>query len=821
MTIASKTGRIHNIADLHTLFIYTMFREISMATKQDEINALEKTIQKANHNYYIKDKPDIPDAEYDRLFRELQALESEYPELASADSPTQKVGAPTSGKLAKITYEMPMMSLSNAFTNDDDDDKYAEVSKFIERAESETDGGRTEYSAEPKLDGLAVSLRYEKGVLVQGGTRGTGSVGENVTANVKTVGNIPLKLKGDDVPELLEVRGEMVMTKKDFQDYNKKALEEGRKTLANPRNAAAGSLRQLNPNVTAKRKLTFFSYSIGVTKGWDMPKTHTETLDKLKQWGLPVSPLVKRVVGAKNLTKYYEKIGKIRDTIPYDIDGVVYKVNDYDKQQQLGNVSRAPRWALAHKFAAEEQMTVVEHIGVQVGRTGAVTPRATMTPVQVGGVTVTHATLHNKGQVERLDVREGDTVIVRRAGDVIPEITSVVKSKRPTNTKKWSMPKKCPDCGSDVASEAGAAVHRCTGGLKCPAQKKEAVIHFASKEAMDIDGLGEKTIASLIDKGVITAPQDLYKLTVDDLLATKYGGDSQESRNSATPTKWAENIVQSIEKSKQAELKPFIYSLGITHGGRSVSALLAETFGTLQNIMDAPAELFEVLPDMGEKTAHSLSTFFSQKANREVISELLSSGITITNERNPSYKTKDLFTTKNILKAICKAEPVKDKVIDKVSLVMPSANDFLDGDESSVKADGPMGDDVDGAKKLLNAIRKNKRQMNVFKFASDIVSQSENEPEAEGGLALSGKKIVVTGTLEGMTRKDIKKYIEDAGGTVSGSVTKKTDYVVCGENAGSKAKKAHDLGVSIISQDDLKAMTESTSEPKKRKRLSP
>ena len=590
--------------------------------------ALRSAIDDANHRYYVLDDPSIPDAEYDRLMRELEALEAAHPELATPDSPTRRVGARARGGFAQVEHALPMLSLSNAFTDEEAAAFVRRIAQTLGRDES-----KLVFSAEPKLDGLAISLRYEDGLFVQGATRGDGAVGEDVTANLRTVKAIPLKLRGDDWPGVLEVRGEVYMPKAAFEAFNERARERGERTLANPRNGAAGSLRQLDPAITASRPLAFYAYAIGEVRGGKLPPSHLETLQRLREWGMPVSPQVERAEGLDGLLDYYRRMGAQRDALPYDIDGVVYKLDRYDQQNEMGFVSRAPRWALAHKYPAQEKDTVVESIEINIGRTGAATPFAVMRPVQVGGVTVTKATLHNMDQVARLDVRAGDTVIVRRAGDVIPEVVRVNLERRPPGAKPWRMPKHCPVCGSAIVREEGEVVARCTGGLVCAAQRTQAIAHFASRRAMDIDGLGERYIEDLIAFDYLHSPADLYKLTVDDLLAMKRRGEARDGvipetvKAGKIATKWAENLIEAIEASKATTLERFLYALGIPEVGEATAKTLARHFGSLDALMHASeAELTEV-NDVGPIMAAHIAAFFAESRNRSVIAALRKAGV--------------------------------------------------------------------------------------------------------------------------------------------------------------------------------------------------
>ena len=595
---------------------------------------LRRRLEDANHRYHVLDDPDITDAEYDRLLRELEALEAEHPEFADADSPTRRVGATPSGTFSEVVHAVPMLSLANAFSDQ-------EVADFVARIGRETGDAEPAFSAEPKLDGLAISLRYEHGAFVRGATRGDGATGEDVTANLRTIKAIPLKLRGK-APDVLEVRGEVYMPRAGFEAYNEKArASEGRiKPLANPRNGAAGSLRQLDPRITAQRPLAFYAYALGeVAPASVLPATHTATLAWLRTLGFPVSALVESVRGVDGLLDYYRRIGARRDALSFDIDGVVYKLDRHDQQRAMGFVSRAPRWAIAHKFPAQEQVTTVESIEVNVGRTGAVTPWVLMKPVHVGGVTVTRATLHNADQVARLDVRIGDSVIVRRAGDVIPEVVSVVLDKRPLDAKgrplhpAYTLPETCPDCGSAIEREEGEVVARCTGGLFCPAQRVQSLFHFASRRAMDIEGLGERLIMALVEFGGVRTVADLYALTVEDFVSIKQRADEaagivpETVKAGKIATKWAENLVSAIDASRDTTLERLLFALGIRDVGESTAKTLARHFGALQPIIDADEPALTEVPDVGPVVAARIAHFFAQPHNREVIAALRSAGV--------------------------------------------------------------------------------------------------------------------------------------------------------------------------------------------------
>ena len=597
---------------------------------------LRRRLEEANYRYYVLDDPDIPDAEYDALLRELQALEQAHPELATPESPTRTVGiAPQSG-FAEVRHALPMLSLANGYEHEDGHDdasRFPEAADFVRRAQAELGRSALAFSAEPKFDGLAINLRYERGALVQAATRGDGSFGEDVTANVRTIRAIPLHLRGTP-PEVLEVRGEVVMPKAGLEAFNRRALAHGEKPLANPRNGAAGSLRQLDPKVTAQRPLAFFAYGLGeVRPAQAAPPSQSRTLQWLRTLGLPVSPEVAVAHSFAELIAYYRRLGARRAQLPFDIDGVVFKLDAVADQERLGYVARAPRWALAQKFPAEEQETVLEAIDVQIGRTGAVTPVARLRPVQVAGVTVTNATLHNADQVARLDARVGDTVIVRRAGDVIPEVVRVVPDRRPPGTRPWHMPTHCPECGSRIERLDGEVVARCTGGLVCPAQRKQALLHFASRRAMDIVGLGERQIDGLVDFGYVRGIADLYRLTVADLVAMKQRQDEaagsipETVKAGKVATRWAENLIAAIARSRSTTLERLLYALGIREVGESTAKLLARQFGSLQALMDADEASLQQVPDIGPVAAARIAHFFAEPHNRAAIAALRAAGV--------------------------------------------------------------------------------------------------------------------------------------------------------------------------------------------------
>ncbi|HEX7079664.1 MAG TPA: NAD-dependent DNA ligase LigA [Gammaproteobacteria bacterium] len=661
-----------------------------------ELEQLRREIEEHNYRYFVLDAPSIPDAEYDRLMRRLQAIEAEYPSLVTPDSPTQRVGAKPVGQFGQVRHNKPMLSLENAFAE-------SELLAFGKRVSDRlraagVDASTIQFVGEPKLDGTAVSLRYEDGVLALGATRGDGTVGEDVTHNVRTIRGVPLRLRGRNLPAVLEVRGEVFMAKQAFEELNRRAAERGEKVFANPRNAAAGSLRQLDARVTASRRLDVFFYGLGEVQGLELPPTQHEILEMLQGFGLRTCPEWQLLEGIHACLAYYATIAQKRAELPYEIDGVVYKVDKLEWQELLGFVSRAPRWAIAHKFPAQEELTTVRRIEFQVGRTGALTPVARLEPVFVGGVTVSNATLHNIDELHRKDVREGDTVIVRRAGDVIPEIVAVVPERRPSGTRVVELPAHCPVCGSDVVRADGETIARCVGGLHCPAQRREAIKHFASRRAMDIDGLGTKLIEQLVDRGTIQTPADLYDLEPEELMQLERMGE-----------KSAQKLKQALEKSKSTTLARFLYALGIREVGEATASALAASFGSIDAVMEATEEELQNVPDVGPVVAAHVRAFFQEPHNRTVIKKLIDKGIHWPAPQRPT---------------------------------------------------------------------------------------STKSP-------LAGKTVVLTGTLSSMTREEAKDRLTELGAKVASSVSKATDYVVVGENPGSKAKRAEELGVPIVVEQEL------------------
>ncbi|MBB6573666.1 NAD-dependent DNA ligase LigA [Xanthomonas arboricola] len=806
------------------------------------IDALRHRIEDANYRYHVLDEPQMADVDYDRLMRELEALEAAHPELASADSPTQRVGHLAASRFAEVRHALPMLSLGNAFSDE-------EVTEFVRRISERLEVKQPLFSAEPKLDGLAISLRYEDGEFVQGATRGDGATGEDVSANLRTVKAIPLRLRGEGWPQVLEVRGEVYMPRAAFETYNAQMRLQGGKVLANPRNGAAGSLRQLDARITAQRPLSFFAYGVGEVSEGALPQTHSAILAQLRAWGFPVSALVEVVQGSDGLLAYYQRIGEARDGLPFDIDGVVYKLDDLAGQREMGFVSRAPRWAIAHKFPAQEQSTTVEAIEIQIGRTGAATPVARLKPVHVAGVIVTNATLHNADQIARLDVRVGDTVIVRRAGDVIPEVAGVVADQRPPGTQPWQMPTHCPVCGSEIVREEGEAVWRCSGELTCPAQRKEAFRHFVSRRAMDVDGLGEKFIEVLVDSGVVQGVADLYLLNVDQLLQLRmistaesphaflrearehlasgaYGqlentvvgigvdlaGEREaphtwqadllraglpafDWNRKKIATKWAENLIEAIEQSRDTTLERFLFALGIEHVGESTAKALAAWFGDLELIRHLPWPLFKRVPDIGGEVARSLGHFFDQPGNQQAIDDLLQRGVRIGDAHPPSPRLREALSFASVLQDmdIPKVTPVRAQQLAAAVASFDALRSA--GSDALLQAGVP----APVVASLLQWLERpeNAALASAAQQAMETVLSRLPDADALQAGPLDGQTVVITGTLAALTRDAAKQRLEALGAKVAGSVSRKTAFLVAGEEAGSKLDKAQSLGVEI------------------------
>ncbi|MFP5441371.1 MAG: NAD-dependent DNA ligase LigA [Gammaproteobacteria bacterium] len=661
---------------------------------QREAESLRRQLADWSYRYYVLDEPSVPDAEYDRAFHRLKKIEHDHPELVTPDSPTQRVGEKPATGFAEVKHELPMLSLDNVFSDDEARDFDRRVRERLGSDEPVV------YNCEPKLDGIALSVLYEDGLLVRAATRGDGYTGEEITLNVRTIASVPLHLRGSGWPRRLEVRGEVLLPRAGFEAINRRAQEAGEKTFVNPRNAAAGSLRQLDPKITAARPLVLYAYGIGAVEGGRMPARHHDILMQLRDWGFKVNEHVQVASGIDAALAYFHRLEALRPTLPYEIDGIVYKVNELALQEKLGFVSRAPRWATAHKFPAQEELTELLDVEFQVGRTGAITPVARLKPVFVGGVTVSNATLHNMDEVARMDIRVGDTVIVYRAGDVIPKIVGVVADRRPPHARAVQLPARCPVCDSAIVKPEGEAIARCTGGLYCPAQRKEALRHYASRLAMNIDKLGEKIIDQLVDGGFVKTLPDLYALTVPQLAELERMGE-----------KSAQNLVDAIARSKATTLQRFLYALGIREVGEATALALAQHFGRLAPLMDASEERLQRVPDVGPVVAAAIVEFFRQPHNREVIAALQQAG----------------------------------------------------------------------------------------------VHWPEGEPVVQSAatLPLGGRTVVLTGTLSALTREEAKEKLQALGAKVSGSVSKKTSFVVAGEEAGSKLDTARELGIEVWDEERL------------------
>jgi DNA ligase (NAD+) len=785
------------------------------AEAEAQARHLRELLEHHNYRYYVLDDPEIPDSEYDRLFRELQLLEAQYPQLLTPESPTQRVGGQVLDSFAPVRHALPMLSIETESdaspTGAVNFDK--KVRNKLKLNESDPP---VEYAAELKFDGLAINLRYVDGVLVQAATRGDGETGEDVTANVRTIRGIPLKLAAGHVPAVLEVRGEVIMKHADFERYNARQRAQGKPPLINPRNGAAGSIRQLDSKLAAQRPLSFFAYGIGETQGWTLPPTHSAMLDALANLGIPVSEQRTVGPGADALVAFHQDIATKRDRLPFDIDGVVYKVNSLALQDKLGFRNREPVWAVAHKYPAQEEQTTVEAIEVQVGRTGVLTPVARLKPVFVGGVTVSNTTLHNQDEIDRLDVRVGDTVIVRRAGDVIPEVVSVVKGLRPKpEPEKFNILEKfprCPECGAEVSrfkeeenEKIIESAYRCKNRLTCPAQIKASLKHFASRTAMNIDGLGEKLVDQLVDRKLAVNPAQLYKLGQSDLMFLDRMGDISATK-----------LLKQIENSKHTTLARFVLALGIPGIGEKVAKDLAAAFGSLGRLRKAYPEILQYVAGVGQELAKSIDAFFSEPHNASVIDELIGAGIKF----GPNHDVKT---------AMFKPSPALANLIERIVIIkglgkgrIHKVADYFRGDstgffdatlsehEEAIKAKSPKDKLI--ARSVYEFVSKKENRLRFFEverqlrdFGMHWAQESVRKIKDEGG-PLNGKKFVLTGTLVSLKRHEAEELIEAVGGKTSSSVSSKTDYVVAGENAGSKLVEAQKLGVRILSEDEFLEM---------------
>ncbi|MCO7506909.1 MULTISPECIES: NAD-dependent DNA ligase LigA [unclassified Pseudomonas] len=770
-------------------------------TAQTRILELRAELDQHNYRYYVLDEPSVPDAEYDRLFRELQALEAEHPELVTPDSPTQRVGGAALSAFTQVRHEVPMLSLGNAFEESD-------LREFDRRVVEGLDlptgdlfgaGAAVDYSCEPKLDGLAVSLLYRDGLLVQGATRGDGTTGEDISVNVRTIRNVPLKLQGKGWPAVLEVRGEVFMSKEGFERLNAAQAEIGGKTFANPRNAAAGSLRQLDSKITASRPLEFCCYGVGQVSE-AIADTHIGTLEKLKGWGMPISRELRHAAGIKECLDYYRDIGERRNALPYEIDGVVFKVNSLASQRELGFRAREPRWAIAHKFPAMEELTEVLDVEFQVGRTGAVTPVARLKPVKVAGVTVANATLHNMDEVARLGVMIGDTVIIRRAGDVIPQVMQVVTERRPADARAVHIPTQCPVCGSQVErtqlvkrskgkeTVSEGAVYRCVGRLACRAQLKQAIIHYVSRRAMDIEGLGEKSVEQLVDEGLIASPADLYRLKFEDIVDLE--GFAEVSSN---------KLLAAIADSKRPSLARFIYALGIPDVGEETAKVLARSLGSLQRVMVALPQVLTYLPDIGLEVAHEIHNFFEDEHNRSVIAQLLENGLQLQEEGELAAEFAASTTLAGLI-AKLDIPSVGPTGAEKLVAKLQSLERIIAADGIDLRQ-ALAAKQADAVREFFLVEANQALARSVEAQLREFGMHWESEKKVAQGLPLAGQTWVLTGSLERMSRDVAKDKLESLGAKVAGSVSAKTHCVVAGPGAGSKLAKATELGLRVLDED--------------------
>lgn len=768
---------------------------------ETRIHQLRAELDQHNYRYYVLDEPSVPDAEYDRLFNELKALEADNPHLITPDSPTQRVGGAALAAFNQVRHEVPMLSLGNAFEEADLQEFGRRVTEGLDLPGGDLfDGAQAvDYSCEPKLDGLAVSLLYRDGQLVQGATRGDGTTGEDISTNVRTIRNVPLKLQGSGWPDVLEVRGEVYMSKAGFEKLNATQAESGGKTFANPRNAAAGSLRQLDPKITASRPLEFCCYGVGQVSA-PVAQSHIDTLQALKAWGLPISRELKHAAGIQACLDYYRDIGERRNDLPYEIDGVVFKVNSLASQRELGFRAREPRWAIAHKFPAMEELTEVLDVEFQVGRTGAVTPVARLRPVKVAGVTVSNATLHNMDEIARLDVHVGDTVIIRRAGDVIPQVMQVVLDRRPEDARAVQIPEQCPVCGSQVertqlvkrskgrATVSEGAVYRCVGRLSCAAQLKQAIIHYVSRRAMDIDGLGEKSVEQLVDEGLIRSPADLYQLKFEQIVDLE--GFAETSSN---------KLLEAISASKSPTLARFIYALGIPDVGEETAKVLARSLGSLARVQVALPQVLTYLPDIGLEVAHEIHNFFEDAHNREVIQQLLASGMQLQEEGELAAEFAASTTLAGLIAKLDIAS-VGPTGAEKLVAKLPSLDAIIAADGIDLRQ-ALSAKPADAVREFFKSAENQQLATSIEAQLLSFGMHWSSEKKTAEGLPLAGQTWVLTGSLERMSRDIAKDHLESLGAKVAGSVSGKTHCVVAGPGAGSKLAKASELGVKVLDED--------------------